>query len=313
VTLHRFLLALAACLPLAQPAIAAAGLEDRTWYHGSADCSANRDPAIEVFRFDPATYVLRQNKCVHFEAPFIYVLFGEHTVFVQDTGATADPAKFPLYAVVQELIARREQRAGTEALRVLVTHSHSHGDHTAGDAQFRGRPGVTLVEPNAEAVREYFKFANWPDSTATIDLGGRQLVVIPAPGHQEESIAVYDARTGWLLTGDSVYPGLLTIKDWDTYRSSIRRLVEFAKAHPVSAVMGSHVEMSRSGKGYPRGSTFHPDEASLPLPVEDLFALGETLEAAGRERKEIAMPKFVVAPVGALQRALGSVLKVFLQ
>src|SRR5687767_10624791 len=115
-----------------------ADLNDKVWIHGSADCSSNKDPAIEAFQFDAATYVLRQNKCVHFEAPFIYVLFGEHTVFVQDTGATADAAQFPLYDVVQELVAERQARPGAERLRLLVTHSHSHGDHTAGDAQFSG-------------------------------------------------------------------------------------------------------------------------------------------------------------------------------
>ena len=287
-----------------------ADLSDKVWIHGSEDCSSNKDPAIEVFQFDAATYVLRQNKCVHFEAPFIYVLFGEHTVFVQDTGATADAAQSPLYDVVQDLVAQRQTRPGAQRLRLLVTHSHSHGDHTAGDPQFRGKPGVTLIEPNAEAVREYFRFPNWPEGSATIDLGARQLVVIPAPGHQDESVAVYDSKTGWLLTGDSLYPGLLYINDWTKYRSSIHRLVEFAKTHPVSAVMGTHIEMSRTpGKVFPRGSTFQPGETSLALTVEDLLALDESLRRAGAKPKEIAMPKFVVTPIGSLQRVLGKILK----
>ena len=287
-----------------------ADLSDKVWIHGSEDCSSNKDPAIEVFQFDATTYVLRQNKCVHFEAPFIYVLFGEHTVFVQDTGATADAAQFPLYDVVQDLVAERQARPGAERLRLLVTHSHSHGDHTAGDAQFRGKPGVTLIEPNAEAVREYFRFTNWPEGSATIDLGARQLVVIPAPGHQDESVAVYDSKTGWLLTGDSLYPGLLYINDWTRYRSSIQRLVEFAKTHPVSAVMGTHIEMSRTpGKVFPRGSTFQPGETSLALTMEDLLALDESLRGAGAKPQEIAMPKFVVTPIGSLQRVLGKILK----
>jgi glyoxylase-like metal-dependent hydrolase (beta-lactamase superfamily II) len=69
------------------------------------------------------------------------------------------------------------------------------------------------------------------------------------PGHQEESIALCDAKTGWLLIGDTVYPGRVMVKDWSAYRSSIERLVEFAKAHRVSAVLGSHIEMSASGYG----------------------------------------------------------------
>jgi hydroxyacylglutathione hydrolase len=270
------------------------------WNHGAADCGSNKDPAIQVFEADADTYVLRQNKCVHFEAPFIYVLFGEHTVFVQDTGATEDPA---LYEAVRKLVAQRERR-------ILVTHSHSHGDHTAGDAQFRGKPGVTLVEPDGAAVRAYFKLAKWPEGSASVDLGARQLVVLPVPGHQDESLAVYDAKTGWLLTGDTVYPGLLYIRDWDTYRASIGRLAEFARTHRVSAVMGTHIEMSRTpGKVYPRGSTYQPEETSLALTVEDLSALHESLQRAGPQPQEITLAKFVVMPIGAVQRVLGNILK----
>src|SRR5688572_19408916 len=288
----------------------AADLSEKVWNRGAADCSSNRDPAIEVFQFDRDTYVLRQNKCVHFEAPFIYVLFGEHTVFVQDTGATADPAQFPLYDIVQGLIASRERSANAQPLRLLVTHSHSHGDHTAGDPQFQGKAGVTLVEPDADAVRRHFKLASWPDGSATVDLGARQLVVLPAPGHQDESIAVYDAKTGWLLTGDSVYPGMLYIKDWDTYRASVHRLAAFARTHRVSAVMGTHIEMSRTpGKVYPRGSTFQPDETGLALTAEELYALDASLQRAGSKPREITMPKFVVTPIGTFQRVLGNVLK----
>jgi hydroxyacylglutathione hydrolase len=288
----------------------AADLHNKTWNRGAEDCSSNKDPAIEVFQFDADTYVLRQNKCVHFEAPFIYVLFGQHTVFVQDTGATADAAQFPLYDVVHDLVARRDRPPGAAPLRLLVTHSHSHGDHTAGDPQFKGKPGVTLVEPNAEAVRDYFQLAEWPEGSATVELGARQLVVMPAPGHQDESVAVYDAKTGWLLTGDSVYPGMLYVKDWDTYRASVHRLAEFAKTHQVSAVMGTHIEMTRTaGKAYPRGSTFQPDEAGLALTVKDLVDLDDSLQRAGAKSQEITMAKFIVTPIGALQRALGNVLK----
>ena len=134
-------------------------------------------------RSTATTYVLRQSKCVHFEAPFIYVLIGDHTVFVQDTGATAEADRFPLHRVIRELVAQRERTTGKE-LRILVTHSHSHGDHTAGDAQFHGQPRVTLVEPTAPAVRKHFGFTQWPQGRAMLDLGGRTLVIVPIPGHQ---------------------------------------------------------------------------------------------------------------------------------
>lgn len=279
-------------------------LTEKAWNHGSQDCAKNNNPAIEVYQFDADTYILRQSKCVHFEAPFIYLLFGTHTLFIQDTGATTDPDRFPLYEAVQKLVAERSQ----PRISILVTHSHGHGDHTAADPQFRGKPGVTLVEPDAKAVREHFGFAHWPEGSATVDLGGRTLEVIPAPGHQDASIAVYDSRTGWLLTGDNVYPGRLYVKNWDEYRSSIGRLASFVKSRRVSAVLGTHIEMSRSGKLFEPGSTFQPDEAPLVLTAEDLAQLDQALQKAGGESKEIALAKFVVVPLSAFERLLGKVL-----
>jgi len=280
-------------------------LAEKAWNHGSADCANANNPAIEILEVDAASYILRQDKCVHVEAPFIYVLFGETSVFVQDTGATADPGRFPLYDTVQALIARR----GGKQPRILVTHSHNHGDHTAADAQFRGKPGVTLIEPNAAAMRAYFGFSDWPAGQALIDLGGRTLTVIPTPGHQDDGIAIYDAQTDWLLTGDSLYPGRLTIKNWNEYRSSIARLAQFASANPISAVLGTHIEMSRTGQLYPPGSRFQPDEANLALTGEDLSILNASLQAAGTKPKEIVLARAVVAPIGATQRVLGGILK----
>lgn len=295
-----------AALALLAPALAS-GLDEKPWIHGSPACAANTDSPIEVRQHDADTYVLRQNKCVHFEAPFIYVLFGERAVLVLDTGATADPQRFPLYETVQGLVAQR----APAVLEIVVAHSHSHADHKAADTQFAGKPGVTLVAPTNEAVRRHFGLSAWPQGTATADLGNRMLTVIPAPGHQDEAIAIYDARTQWLLTGDSLYPGRLYVKHWDEYRASVRRLAQFAAAHPVAAVMGTHIELSKAGGQFRAGSTYQPDEAPLPLGVADLLELDRLLEAAGDEPQQIATPRFVVAPLSRFQRLLGKVLSWF--
>ncbi len=284
----------------ASPAIA-----DKRWIHGAADCTTNHDPAIEVFEADTATYVLRQNKCTHFEAPFTYVFFGKHTVFVHDTGATADADRYPLYDTLQGLIEKR----GDRALQILVSHSHSHGDHTAADAQFRGKPNVVLIEPTATAVRDHFGFTAWPKGEAQIDLGDRKLTIIPTPGHQDEAIAVHDAHTGWLLTGDTLYPGRIFVKNWRDYRASIQRLLAYSTTHKVSAVLGSHIEMSRTGAQYPLGSQFQPDEASLALTVNQLAELHESLLKVGDSPQAVVLPWASVTPVGLLQRLVGGVLK----
>ena len=292
-SIHRIGAALAVAL-LACGVVSADALTDKKWIQGSTDCAQNRDPPIEVFEFTADTYLLRQNKCVHFEAPFIYVLFGKHTVFIHDTGAPADAEKFPLYDTVQQLIQRR----GRRDMKILVTHSHSHADHKAGDEQFRGKPGVTLVEASGAGVRDYFGFKDWPRGEAIVDLGGRELFVQPAPGHHDDALMVYDLQTRWLLTGDTVCPGRLYVyaKDWNVFRASVRKMARFAETHPVSAVLGAHIELTSAGKQYPAGTTYQPDEAPLPLGTRDLAKLDRLLQEAGDQPKEIATERFVVHP-----------------
>lgn len=284
-------------------------VNQKSWIHGAEDCNNNKDPAIDILQFTDSTFILRQNKCVHYEAPFIYVLFGEHTVFVQDTGATAEADKFPLYDTLQMLIAQWRKSHHEKALNVLITHSHSHGDHTAADIQFRHKPSVTLIEPNAKALHQYFGFDDWPNGLTSINLGKRELIVIPIPGHQEESIAIYDPHTRWLLSGDTFYPGRLYIKDWSAYKSSIERLLDFSETHEISAIMGTHIEMTNvPGEDYPAGSTFQPNEASLPLTLEDLLSLNKALNESGTRPQTKTMSKFILTPISRLQRILGGVI-----
>lgn len=92
------------------------------------------------------------------------------------------------------------------------------------------------------------------------------MVVLPIPGHEDDHIAVYDTNTKMLLTGDTLYPGLLTVRDWNAYRSSAARLADFAKRHDVSMVLGTHIEMKKTPRElYIVGTTFQPDEHALPL------------------------------------------------
>jgi len=73
--------------------------------------------------------------------------------------------------------------------------------------------GVHRSKP--DAIAKATGMANWPTDIGHIDLGGRVIDVIPFPGHQEASIALYDRMTGNLMTGDSLYPGLLTVENID--------------------------------------------------------------------------------------------------
>lgn len=74
-------------------------LSENVWNHGSQDCDSSPEPAIDIYQFDAATFIL------------------------------------------QRLIAQRSGPRSTGHLRVLVAHSHSHSDHTAGDASFATSQG----------------------------------------------------------------------------------------------------------------------------------------------------------------------------
>src|SRR5438105_2942504 len=77
------------------------------WIHGSDPCSANSDPAFQVHYYNADTVILRENKCINYEGPFIYLLFGHDKVLMQDTGAapSADSnIAFPVRETVQKIV-----------------------------------------------------------------------------------------------------------------------------------------------------------------------------------------------------------------
>lgn len=281
-------------------------LHNKTWNHGSRDCSSSRDPAIEVFRYDQSSYILRQDKCQSFEAPFIYVLIGLEKVLVLDTGAPETAENFPLYDTVEKLLEEQSAEVSKTPREIVVVHSHSHRDHYSGDSQFADKPNVTIVEPNYASITEFFQIDNWPDGIAAIQLGDREIIIIPTPGHQEEAISVYDPQTHWLLTGDTFYPGYIYIKDWNTYKDSIARLVVFSETHKIGALLGGHIEMTKEpGKYYPIGTTYQPNEAPLTLSLENLLSLHAELNKTDKEQ-EIHESEFIVVPMNTFQKTLSN-------
>src|SRR5205807_2545368 len=124
---------------------------------------------------------------------------------------------------------------------LIVIHSHGHGDHTASDPQFQGLANVQFIAATPGEIQKATGIAAWPTEAGKIDLGNRVIDVIPIPGHNDASIALYDRSTGNLLTGDSLYPGRLYVPEAQipVYAASARRLAEFVKdpSHPVAHVL----------------------------------------------------------------------------
>jgi hydroxyacylglutathione hydrolase len=269
-----------------------------TWIHGSADCSTNTDTPIQVYRFDSDTYILRENKCWDFEAPFLYLFIGNSKALLVDTGAQPPKGKtFPVHDTVQRILAAWEASHHGSSVDLIVAHSHSHGDHKNGDSQFEGQAHTFVVKPDLDAIKSYFKLPEWPEGSAKVDLGGRVITVMPAPGHEQTHMAYYDSKTHVLLTGDMLYPGLLTVDDWPAYRASVRRLSDFVSSHPVSYVLGAHIEMTSTPKKmYPMMTTFQPEEHVLQMTVADLEELQKACDALGDNPVRDVHDNFIICP-----------------
>lgn len=241
-----------------------------TWING-ADCGT--EPKFQIHQFDPDTYILRQSMCTDFEGPFLYLFFGTSKVLLLDTGAVANPP-VPVYATVKRVIDGWLVAHGQASIELVVAHTHAHGDHVAGDAQFIGKPNTTVVGTSVAAVQTFFGFTNWPTQAVTYDLGNRIFDVIAIPGHHPAHLAFYDRNTRVLQTGDALYPGRLYISDFPAYVTSIQRLVDFTALNPVNYVLGCHIEMQAvAGQQFPIGSKFHPNEHVLQLRRKHLVEL----------------------------------------
>jgi hydroxyacylglutathione hydrolase len=257
------------------------GAEEPVWIHGAPPRQQCTDPAIQVHQSDRHTFILRVSKAVSFEAPFIFLLFGNERAVLFDTGPSADPAKVPLRGAVDELVGAWLAEHPREDYELVVAHTHGHHDHRDGDPQFAGRPRTAVVGHTAEEVRGFYGFSQWPGQIVSFDLGGRVLELTATPGHHPASVTVYDPWTGFLLTGDTIMPGRLYAKQYADFLQSLERLARFAAQRTITRVLGCHIEMSRTpGHDYPAGSTYQPDEVPLGLSAGRIADIRDAARAA---------------------------------
>jgi glyoxylase-like metal-dependent hydrolase (beta-lactamase superfamily II) len=249
---------------------------DMRWDPGAEDCTPPQR-RTELHAIDETTIVIRQNPCVDFEAPLMYLLIGGERALLIDSGASDDPA---VTAELTRLVGGYLAKSDGSRLPLVVAHSHGHQDHRAGDAAFASQPNTTVAPYEGEAMREFFGLRNWPNDEVRFDLGGREIVIQPVPGHHPDHVVFLDTRTRLLFTGDFYLPGRLLVDDIADYRDSAMRMVEFVQVWGVETALGAHVEMDASGRLYPGGASFHPGERQVALPfgVPESVALHGALE-----------------------------------
>ena len=62
------------------------GSMDVHWNEGSPECANSPQPPLQVHQYNARTFILRENLCSTFEAPFMYLLFGQTRALLLDTG-----------------------------------------------------------------------------------------------------------------------------------------------------------------------------------------------------------------------------------
>jgi len=244
------------------------------WQAGAfVGCPPSAAP-LQVQAYDTQTFILREDLSVTREAPFLYLLVGRERAMLIDTGDVAEAGRMPLEATVRDLLPGE----GAAKLPLVVVHSHGHLDHRLGDGQFANLAGVEVVSSDHASVQRYFGFTAWPEGTVSLDLGGRIIDVLPAPGHHPAHVLFYDRNTGLLFSGDFLLPGRVLVDDLAAYRASAKRVGAFVKDRTMTAVLGAHIEKNQAGQLFPWQAATHPDEHALALTKADLLALPAALQ-----------------------------------
>jgi hypothetical protein len=125
-----------------------AGPLDVRWIHGAPASRPADDPPIQVHRYDPHTVILRQSKSVSYEAPFLYLLFGNDRALLLDTGATGDPAS------LDRMVALAESRAVTHVLGCHIEMTTRPGrDYPLGALYQPDEPALEMTVAQLRDVR----------------------------------------------------------------------------------------------------------------------------------------------------------------
>ena len=143
-------------------------------------------------------------------------------------------------------------------LPVTVLNSHTHFDHVGANYEFtdilgldtpftreheRGRPHADIADEvesgsfcgapptgvDTATFRSHpFTITRRVANGDTIDIGNRKLVILAAPGHTPDAIALLDPAHGLLWTGDSYYDSTIWLfspgTDLAAYEQSMTRL-----------------------------------------------------------------------------------------
>ncbi len=214
----------------------------------------SNDNWYKITKIKDYLYVLQENISVvhpvYTNDPLnLYLLLGDHTALLIDTGCGLSPLK----PVVDKLIGER---------KLLVFNSHTHWDHVFGNEQFEE---VYVHENEAFMVSRLYDLSyskeifgkHYANRNFTIppakviktlkdgdsfDLGKILVKVIHAPGHSPGSICLL-TNTGELFTGDVAYYGdqfLPRRRLFPIVLETLSKLIKICEEHKQLEIYPSH-------------------------------------------------------------------------
>ncbi|MFX0002439.1 MAG: MBL fold metallo-hydrolase [Promethearchaeota archaeon] len=217
--------------------------------------SANQH--FEISKIKDYLYVIKENISlvhpVYTNDPLnIYVLLGDHTALLLDTGCGLSPLK----PIIDELIGKR---------KLLVFNTHYHWDHPLGNAEFEE---VYIHENEVEIVSKPYDVSYFKDSPNKIvkiyaeqnylippakiikplkdgdifDLGEIEIRIIHCPGHSPGSICLLTSN-GELFTSDVAYYGdqfLPKKENLHEVLKSLSKLIELCEKQKNLELYPSH-------------------------------------------------------------------------
>jgi glyoxylase-like metal-dependent hydrolase (beta-lactamase superfamily II) len=205
------------------------------------------DPWFEVYRLEDGIFAIYEP--YQAQEVISYLITGTDSALLFDTGMGI--------ARISATVRRLTK------LPVTVFNSHTHYDHVGGNAEFgdilamdteftrestRGLGSGAVADevtpdnlcltqvprgfdPSTYAIRP-FRPTQWIKGGHVIDLGGRRLEVLSAPGHTPDAVVLLDRANGLLWTGDTFYEGPIWLfasgTDLDAYEASVAMLAGLA-------------------------------------------------------------------------------------
>ena len=154
------------------------------------------------------------------------------------------------FAYVREPVMR--SLSGERISAICCTHSHE--DHTGNAAALSVEHDCPVYLRNAEQLWEEgvrtlapYRLIWWGDvepfspleMPEMIDSGGRTFRAVPAPGHSNTQVALFEEETGDVYTGDLfVSPGATAVLIWGDPWEEVRSLRRIAALRPRRMLTG---------------------------------------------------------------------------